>query len=119
MVSMFRRRALPLAAALMLGSPAFSSAGRIDTGVSASVAMLDSEQDAAGFSVVGSIHIWAPASHIVSSSRLADSALCWLSGASMAAPHVARTAALLFGGFPNASPSAVEKAIKRTRLPDG
>ncbi|HEY0553568.1 MAG TPA: Ig-like domain-containing protein, partial [Thermoanaerobaculia bacterium] len=58
------------------------------------------------------IDIWAPASNIVSASRASSTAICTLSGTSMAAPHVTGAAAILLGRFPKASPSTVEKALK-------
>eukprot|EP00803_Ostreobium_quekettii_P000830 evm.model.scf_222.2 EVM.evm.TU.scf_222.2 scf_222:11117-20588(-) len=47
-----------------------------------------------------------------------DSAYTWLSGTSMAAPHVAGVAAIYLGEYPDATPAEVKRAILSAATPD-
>jgi hypothetical protein len=58
------------------------------------------------------VDIWAPASHIVSTSYQGDDLTCRLSGTSMAAPHVVGVIALYLEDHPNATISEVKKALR-------
>lgn len=65
-----------------------------------------------GSNVGSCIDIWAPAAHIVSSSRIADNADCRLSGTSMAAPHVTGAVAVYLQSNPMASVTDVKRALR-------
>jgi len=65
----------------------------------------------ASFSNYGEcVDIWAPGVNILSTQL--GGGVTTKSGTSMAAPHVAGGAALYLSSHPNASPSAVERALK-------
>jgi len=66
----------------------------------------------AGFSNHGScLDLFAPGVDILSAYRTSDRAAAWMTGTSMAAPHVAGAAALHLARRPDASPAQVRAAL--------
>jgi len=73
----------------------------------------DSTDARASFSNFGTCtDIFAPGVNITSSWNTNDTATNTISGASMATPHVAGTAALYLGAHPSATPAEVQTALK-------
>jgi subtilisin family serine protease len=92
---------------------ALNSPARVEEAITA--AATDSSDTRAWFSNYGSlIDLFAPGVGVRSAWIGSDTAVATLSGTSMAAPHVAGAAALYLGAHPQASPAAVQQAIKDT-----
>jgi serine protease len=87
-----------------------------DPGVIA-VAATDANDKVAGFSNAGSyVDVAAPGVNIASTYPVALGSYSFLSGTSMASPHVAAVAALIEAYRPGLSPDQVEKAIESSAL---
>jgi subtilisin family serine protease len=90
-------------------SPARAGAGT-DNGIM-TVAAVDSADREASWSNYGKcVDVWAPGVSIVSTRMYGGTA--WMSGTSMASPHVGGGAALYLSGHTTEAPSAVEAALK-------
>jgi hypothetical protein len=94
------------------GDDAFNYSPSSAQGVVATAAS-ESDDSLAGYSNVGScVGIIAPGSAIPSASILGDNAYVYMSGTSMASPHVAGVAALLLQLYPSMPPGQVTSAIR-------
>jgi type VII secretion-associated serine protease mycosin len=81
------------------------------------VAATDSADQVAGYSNAGSyVDVAAPGSSIASTYPVALGGYAFMSGTSMASPHVAALAALIDAYRPGLSPDQVEKAIESTAV---
>lgn len=80
------------------------------------IASSDQNDNRSGFSNYGaaSVDLAAPGSGILSSVRDSDTAYVSLSGTSMASPHAAGAAALLFAANPNLSAASVKATLMNT-----
>lgn len=79
------------------------------------VGAVDSSRQRAGFSNYGSyVDVVAPGDSIVSSWSSSDASYAWASGTSMATPHVAAEAALVFAANPTFTAAKVRQRIEMT-----
>ncbi|MGD9630026.1 MAG: S8 family serine peptidase [Pyrinomonadaceae bacterium] len=89
------------------------SPGRVPSAIT--VGALNSDDSKAGYSNFGScVDVWAPGTGILSTWWSGDLDTRYLSGTSMASPHVTGVAALYLAANPNASPAAVANGITST-----
>jgi hypothetical protein len=78
-----------------------------------------SSDSRSGFSNTGNcLDIFAPGSSIKSASHRSDTGDAWMSGTSMACPHVAGAAALIFEKSPTKSANAVRDELVRAATPN-
>jgi subtilisin family serine protease len=81
-------------------------------GAAITVGATDRSDARASFSNHGScLDVFAPGVEILSAYRTGDRAAAWMSGTSMAAPHVCGAAALVLARRPDASPAQVRDAL--------
>lgn len=81
------------------------------------VASTTKQDTASSFSNVGScVDIWAPGSRIASASNTNYNGYRFLSGTSMATPHVAGASALYLQKYPKASPAKVRQGLLKASV---